>query len=116
MSELDLIKIFTDRLNQADIGYFVTGSVASIIYGEPRLTHDIDLMAELDRKDASRVVGAFPLGGVLLSTHRGHPVGDWTTVARALQPDSSSNGFQNRCVCNGTGQAASLGHGQLKEA
>jgi hypothetical protein len=62
MSGLDLIKIFTDRLNQADIGYFVTGSVASIIYGEPRLTHDIDLVVELDRKDASRVVGAFPLG------------------------------------------------------
>jgi hypothetical protein len=61
MPELDLIKIFTLRLNRAKVSYFVTGAVASIIYGEPRLTHDIDLVVELSRKDASRIAEAFPL-------------------------------------------------------
>lgn len=61
MPELDLIKIFTTRLTKASISYFVTGAVASIIYGEPRLTHDIDVVVELSRKDASKMAEAFPL-------------------------------------------------------
>jgi hypothetical protein len=38
----------------------VTGSVASIAYGEPRLTHDIDLVAEFDRARIPELVAAFP--------------------------------------------------------
>jgi len=60
MPEAELFKIFTSPLNEANIKYFVTGAVASIIYGEPRLTHDIDLVLELSSKDATRVVEAFP--------------------------------------------------------
>lgn len=61
MPEPDLIRVFTSRLNAAHIDYFVTGSVACIIYGEPRLTHDIDLVVELSRTDASRIWAAFPI-------------------------------------------------------
>ena len=39
----------------------VTGAVASIIYGEPRLTHDLDLVIELDPAYIDRFVEAFPL-------------------------------------------------------
>ena len=39
----------------------VTGAVASIIYGEPRLTHDIDLVLELSDEDAQKLVEIFPL-------------------------------------------------------
>lgn len=60
MPGLDLIKVFTTRLNAAKVDYFVTGAVAAVVYGEPRLTHDIDLVVELDRADASRIVEAFP--------------------------------------------------------
>ncbi len=38
----------------------VTGSVAVIVYGEPRLTHDVDLVAVLDRKSIDRFPEAFP--------------------------------------------------------
>ena len=36
MAEHDLIRIFIARLSNLDIQYFVTGAVASIIYGEPQ--------------------------------------------------------------------------------
>jgi hypothetical protein len=39
----------------------ITGSVASMIYGEPRLTHDIDLVIGLDQDDAERFSEAFPI-------------------------------------------------------
>ena len=61
MPELDPIKVFISRFNAARIDYFVTGSVACIIYGEPRLTHDIDLVLELSRPDAAKIVGVFPV-------------------------------------------------------
>ena len=44
MQEHSLFKIFTDRLNKFSVPYMITGSVASIIYGEPRITHDIDIV------------------------------------------------------------------------
>jgi len=39
----------------------ITGSVAVVVYGEPRLTHDVDLVAVLDRAHVLRLPGAFPL-------------------------------------------------------
>jgi hypothetical protein len=39
----------------------ITGSVAVIVYGEPRMTHDIDLVMELEYKDTERFAEAFPI-------------------------------------------------------
>jgi len=61
MPELDLFKIFVGRMNRTGIRYMITGSMASMIYGEPRLTHDIDMVIELGRADAPKLVEAFPL-------------------------------------------------------
>jgi hypothetical protein len=61
MPEANLFRIFTDRLNKIGLRYFVTGSVASIVYGEPRLTHDVDLVLELGKNDAKKLVESFPL-------------------------------------------------------
>lgn len=44
MQDLNLFALYTDILNKYQIPYFVIGSVASIVYGDPRLTHDIDLV------------------------------------------------------------------------
>jgi len=38
----------------------VTGSVASLVYGEPRLTHDIDLVVTLRDADVLSLEAAFP--------------------------------------------------------
>ncbi len=39
----------------------VSGSVASIIYGEPRLTNDIDIILHVTSGDVDHVARAFPL-------------------------------------------------------
>lgn len=59
MQELDLFTLFTLKLNELKINYFITGSVASIIYGEPRLTHDIDIVLEIKIKDVDNFITAF---------------------------------------------------------
>ena len=61
MPEHDLIQIFTSRFNQLGVAYMVTGAVAATIYGEPRLTHDIDLVIDLRLEDIEKFVDAFPL-------------------------------------------------------
>jgi hypothetical protein len=39
----------------------VTGAAASIIYREPRLTNDLDLVLDLKEADVPELVRAFPL-------------------------------------------------------
>ncbi len=59
MGEPDLFQIFITRLNQLGIRYMITGAVAAIIYGEPRLTHDIDLVLELQTEDVEKMIENF---------------------------------------------------------
>ena len=42
VAEPRLIALFVRPLNECGISYLVTGGVASIVYGEPRFTRDID--------------------------------------------------------------------------
>lgn len=60
MSQPNLFQIFTSRMNKLGLRYIVTGAVASIIYSAPRLTHDIDLVLELDPQSAEKILKAFP--------------------------------------------------------
>ena len=61
MQESNLFGVFLSRLETSGLQYMVTGAAASIIYGEPRLTHDIDLVVEMREADAGQIVHAFPL-------------------------------------------------------
>lgn len=56
----DLFTLFTSRLEAAGIEAVVTGSVAAMLYGEPRLTHDIDMVMRLDDASIRALVRAFP--------------------------------------------------------
>lgn len=60
MTDPSLIALFVRPLNQLRVPYLVTGGVASVVYGEPRLTRDIDLVIELRPRDARRFAGAWP--------------------------------------------------------
>ena len=60
MQEANLYKVFLAPLNQTGINYMVTGSVACIIYGQPRMTHDIDLVLNITASDIHQLVAAFP--------------------------------------------------------
>ncbi|MBU1149506.1 MAG: hypothetical protein KJ800_00975 [Proteobacteria bacterium] len=61
MPERNLFLIFLAPLNRLKIPYMVTGAAASIVYGQPRMTHDIDLVVEMNLGDATRLAAAFPL-------------------------------------------------------
>lgn len=56
----ELFKLFTSRLEAAGIEAIITGSVAATFYGEPRLTHDIDLVMLLDERSIRALVKVFP--------------------------------------------------------
>lgn len=60
MQEHSLFKIFTDRLNRLGVQYMITGSVASIIYGEPRVTHDIDVVMTIPINFLENMIDLFP--------------------------------------------------------
>jgi hypothetical protein len=55
-----LITLFVRPLNRLGLRYMVTGGVASVIYGEPRLTRDVDVVISLDGRDATRLASAWP--------------------------------------------------------
>jgi len=55
-----LITLFVRPLNQLRIPYMITGGVASVVYGEPRFTRDIDLVIALRPQDARRFSLAWP--------------------------------------------------------
>jgi hypothetical protein len=59
MREPNLFQIFTRPMNNLGFRYMVTGAVASIIYGVPRLTHDIDLVIELGPDKAEEIPKIF---------------------------------------------------------
>lgn len=62
MPEPELSLLFVRPLNQLGVRYIVSGSVAAILYGEPRLTHDVDFVVFLRNEDIPRLRGAFPAG------------------------------------------------------
>jgi hypothetical protein len=60
MPEVDLVLLFVRPLQQAGFRYIITGSVAAMYYGEPRLTLDVDLVVFLNNKDIVKLAGIFP--------------------------------------------------------
>lgn len=60
MREPELFLLFVRPLNCAGIRYIVSGSVAAIFYGEPRLTHDVDCIVFLNANDVEKLFSAFP--------------------------------------------------------
>lgn len=55
----DLIGLFIGPLEGIGAPYMITGGVASVIYGDPRFTRDIDVVLELSAADVSRLAAAF---------------------------------------------------------
>lgn len=54
------IELFVRPLEALSVPHMVTGSVASMIDGEPRLTLDLDLVVEIGAEGAEALLEAFP--------------------------------------------------------
>lgn len=55
-----LVGLFIAPLNRAGIDYVVTGGLAAIVYGHPRLTLDVDLVIRLGSGSAERFTELWP--------------------------------------------------------
>lgn len=61
-----IISVFQDvlgRLESAQIEYMVVGSLSSIMYGEPRMTKDMDIVIDIQMKDVTKFENLFPASG-----------------------------------------------------
>ncbi len=69
MSQQKLLKTVIQILDQAGIQYMLTGSVASSLQGQPRATHDIDMVIAIEKSKAHELVEAFPSPDFYLDEH-----------------------------------------------
>lgn len=54
-----LLRLVVDRLNSVGITYMVSGSLASSLHGEPRMTRDIDVVVDATREQLETFQGLF---------------------------------------------------------
>jgi hypothetical protein len=67
VTQLELLRHVIGALERLKIPYAIVGSYASGIWGEPRMTLDIDIVVQLSVDQAARLVGAFPSGEYYVS-------------------------------------------------
>jgi hypothetical protein len=60
MSQQELLKKVIKILEEIEIEYMVTGSIVSSLQGEPRSTHDIDIIIVIKKSAINRLVEYFP--------------------------------------------------------
>ncbi len=60
MEQYELLQKIVTAFGRLDIPYLVTGAVAAIAYGEPRLTNDIDIVAIVKEKHIPGLLDEFP--------------------------------------------------------
>jgi hypothetical protein len=78
----ELLHLVTSTLERLEIPYLVTGSTATIAYGEPRLTNDIDIAVRLDDARARELLDSFSPEDFYLAPE---------SAERALRDHSSFN-------------------------
>lgn len=63
-SMTSLLEVFSEVIRRLEINHFsymVVGSIASIVYGEPRLTKDMDLVIDIPASELKKLNELFPL-------------------------------------------------------
>jgi hypothetical protein len=56
----ELLRFAAGAFEQLGLPYFVTGSLATVFYGEPRFTNDIDIVVDLPAVRVDELCAAFP--------------------------------------------------------
>lgn len=60
MSQPELLKKVIEALDAAKTEYILTGSIVTSLQGQPRSTHDIDLVAAIQTTAIDKLIAAFP--------------------------------------------------------
>jgi hypothetical protein len=69
VSQQALLTRIVEALDGAGIPYMLTGSFASSLQGEPRASHDIDIVIDITPEDVARVAQALSAPGIYLDVH-----------------------------------------------
>ncbi|HJX34789.1 MAG TPA: hypothetical protein VJ373_06385 [Desulfatiglandales bacterium] len=69
MSQQELLKRIIQALDQVGIQYMITGSIVSSLQGEPRSTHDIDIIIAIQKSKVHKLVKAFPPSDFYFDEH-----------------------------------------------
>jgi hypothetical protein len=78
----DLLRHVALACSALRLRYFVTGSMATLFYGEPRFTNDIDVVVDLPMDQVDEFVGRFPEEEFYLSRE---------TILRAIEHRTQFN-------------------------
>jgi hypothetical protein len=68
LEQAELLRRTLEALESQGIVYLIVGSFASIAYGEPRMTRDIDIVVDLKPDQVDRFCAAFPETDYYVST------------------------------------------------
>jgi hypothetical protein len=80
MEQSELLGYLVRCLEKLGIPYFITGAVACIAYGEPRLTNDIDVVADVREEHIAKLRECFPAEEYYLDADA-----VWTAIKRRHQ-------------------------------
>ena len=67
MGPHELLEKVVAVFERLGVPYLVTGSVAAMAYGEPRLTNDIDIVAAVEKRHIPELLKSFPVEDFYLS-------------------------------------------------
>jgi hypothetical protein len=68
----ELLARLVSALERLQVPYLITGSVAAMAYGEPRLTNDIDVVVDINASHVSGLLAQFPADEFYLSDEAIH--------------------------------------------
>ena len=91
----DVVSVFAPRFAAAQVEWMVTGGVAAILYGEPRLTQDIDVVVVIGARDVARFADQFPESGGEIFASRPSPL---SKRAQHRQRTRRPSQFRAQCV------------------
>lgn len=60
---MDVFREILEKFENENIPYMVVGSLSSIVYGEPRMTKDLDIVIDIQAQDANKIEQLFPIEG-----------------------------------------------------
>ena len=88
MEPLDLLRFVVRVIEGMGLRYFVTGSTATIFYGEPRFTNDIDIVVELSERVIDDFCRQFPPGEFYVSAPAARQAVRDKAQFNVIHPDS----------------------------
>jgi hypothetical protein len=88
MNQADLLRYLVDTLEALGLPYMVTGSQASIYYGEPRFTQDIDVVVELTSARVAELLERFPPGDFYVSEEAAREAVERRGQFNVIHPES----------------------------